>query len=194
MSEFFWVKQWNRIQCALFTSLISKTPLSFAISLSSKPFTACLLVKGSVQWIMSSKVAISSNYGSICHETTNTTPVSFNTLSAARLSHFMWDDIINKRTIQKLSHTVFSSFATFGLAFTNIGILSNLSASFQTGILSGGPVTMICSWNVVAFFMLCIALSLAEICSAYPLNGIYYWAYELVKAGGDKSSKRAPFA
>jgi amino acid transporter len=89
---------------------------------------------------------------------------------------------------------VFSTFATFGLAFTNIGILSNLSASFQTGILSGGPVTMISSWNVVAFFMLCIALSLAEICSAYPFNGIYYWAYELVKqGGGTKSGKAAPF-
>jgi amino acid transporter len=88
---------------------------------------------------------------------------------------------------------VFSTFATFGLAFTNIGILSNLSASFQTGILSGGPVAMVSSWNVVAFFMLCIALSLAEICSAYPFNGIYYWAYELVNQGGVRNSKAAPF-
>ncbi|KAI9280158.1 amino acid/polyamine transporter I [Umbelopsis sp. AD052] len=115
---------------------------------------------------MTSKVILSSNYGSIHHETNS----------------------------QPLPRTVFSTFATFGLAFTNIGILSNLSASFQTGILSGGPVTMISSWNVVAFFMLCIALSLAEICSAYPFNGIYYWAYELVKqGGGPKSGKAAPF-
>ncbi|CAO3694315.1 unnamed protein product [Umbelopsis ramanniana] len=115
---------------------------------------------------MTNKVILSPNYGFIHHETNS----------------------------QPIPRTVFSTFATFGLAFTNIGILSNLSASFQTGILSGGPVTMISSWNVVAFFMLCIALSLAEICSAYPYNGIYYWAYELVKqGGGTKSGKAAPF-
>ncbi|KAG2181230.1 hypothetical protein INT43_008813 [Umbelopsis isabellina] len=94
----------------------------------------------------------------------------------------------------KLKHTVFNTFASFGLAFTNIGILSNLSASFQAGLLSGGPVAMVCSWNVVAFFMLCVSLSLAEICSAYPLNGIYHWAYELVNAGGDTGVQWAPFA
>jgi amino acid transporter len=53
---------------------------------------------------------------------------------------------------------------------------------------------MVCSWNVVAFFMLCVSLSLAEICSAYPLNGIYHWAYELVDAGGETGVQWAPFA
>ncbi|KAI7863185.1 amino acid/polyamine transporter I [Spinellus fusiger] len=70
-----------------------------------------------------------------------------------------------------------------GLAFTNIGILSNSSATFQTVLQRGGPVTMLLSWNIVAGFMLCVAFSLSEICSFYPLSGgLYYWTYELLHA------------
>ncbi|KAI9252780.1 hypothetical protein EDC94DRAFT_508105, partial [Helicostylum pulchrum] len=67
-------------------------------------------------------------------------------------------------------------FFCIGLAFTNIGILSNTSATFQTGNHVGGPVTMLLSWNIVAMFMMCVALSLAEVCSLYPTSGgLYYW-------------------
>ncbi|KAI8986029.1 hypothetical protein BDB01DRAFT_691657, partial [Pilobolus umbonatus] len=63
-----------------------------------------------------------------------------------------------------------------GLAFSNIGILSGTSMTFQTVLQRGGPITMLFSWNVVAFFMFCVALSLAEICSLYPTTGgLYYW-------------------
>ncbi|KAI8369507.1 uncharacterized protein BYT42DRAFT_113067 [Radiomyces spectabilis] len=91
---------------------------------------------------------------------------------------------------QDLRRTL-SSFATFGLAFTNIGILSNTSATFQTVLQRGGPVVMLVSWNIVAVFMICIALSLSEICSLYPTSGgLYYWVYELLHRGNNK--KKAP--
>ncbi|KAI8877537.1 amino acid transporter [Backusella circina FSU 941] len=74
-----------------------------------------------------------------------------------------------------------STFATFGLAFSNIGILSNTSVTFDTVLQRGGPLIMLLSWNIVAAFMMCIALSLAEICSLYPTSGgLYYWVYELL--------------
>lgn len=40
---------------------------------------------------------------------------------------------------------------------------------------------MLLSWNIVAMLMLCVALSLAEVCSLYPTSGgLYYWVYELL--------------
>ncbi|KAI7907454.1 amino acid transporter [Cokeromyces recurvatus] len=85
-----------------------------------------------------------------------------------------------------------STFATFGLAFTNIGILSNTSATFQTVLQRGGPMMMLLSWNVVAIFMTCVALSLAEICSLYPTSGgLYYWVYELLSQH-PKGKSKAP--
>lgn len=53
---------------------------------------------------------------------------------------------------------------------------------------------MLISWNLVAFFMICVALSLAEICSLYPTSGgLYYWVYELLDHH-PKAKSKAPIA
>ncbi|KAI8075845.1 uncharacterized protein B0P05DRAFT_145669 [Gilbertella persicaria] len=100
-------------------------------------------------------------------------------------------------TLKKHPNTLkrrLSTFATFGLAFSNIGILSNTSATFQTVLQRGGPVIMLLSWNTVAMFMLCVALSLAEICSLYPQSGgLYYWVFELLDQH-PRLKKQAPIA
>ncbi|RUS33630.1 hypothetical protein BC938DRAFT_470816 [Jimgerdemannia flammicorona] len=88
---------------------------------------------------------------------------------------------------QELSRE-FTFFANFGLAFTNIGIFSGMSATLQSSLLSGGPLAMFWGWNIVAFFMICLALSLSEICSAYPTSGgVYFWAFQLA------GNRRGPF-
>ncbi|RUP50973.1 amino acid/polyamine transporter I [Jimgerdemannia flammicorona] len=70
-----------------------------------------------------------------------------------------------------------------GLAFTNIGIFSGMSATLQSS-----PLAMFWGWNIVAFFMICVALSLSEICSAYPTSGgVYFWAFQLA------GNRRGPF-
>lgn len=53
-----------------------------------------------------------------------------------------------------------------GISFCAIGILTGMSSAFQTGLFSGGPLGLFWGWNICSFFMLLIALSLAEICSA----------------------------
>ncbi|KAH8112918.1 amino acid transporter [Phellopilus nigrolimitatus] len=66
--------------------------------------------------------------------------------------------------------------ACLGCQFCAIGILTGMSSAFQTGLFSGGPLGLFWGWNICSFFMLLIAMSLAEICSAYPTNGgLYYW-------------------
>lgn len=76
-----------------------------------------------------------------------------------------------------------SLFGVLGISFCAIGILTGMSSAFQTGLFSGGPLGLFWGWNVgdlavanirhslifhkiCSIFMLLIALSLAEICSA----------------------------
>ncbi|KAJ7101546.1 amino acid transporter [Mycena belliarum] len=73
-----------------------------------------------------------------------------------------------------------SLFGVLGISFCAIGILTGMSSAFQTGLFSGGPVGLFWGWNIVSVFMLLIALSLAEICSAYPtMGGLYFWVCKM---------------
>ncbi|KAF9045379.1 amino acid transporter [Panaeolus papilionaceus] len=67
-----------------------------------------------------------------------------------------------------------------GVSFCAIGILTGMSSAFQTGLFSGGPLGLFWGWNICSIFMLLIALSLAEICSAYPtMGGLYFWVCKM---------------
>ncbi|CAL1710337.1 unnamed protein product [Somion occarium] len=69
-----------------------------------------------------------------------------------------------------------SLFGVLGISFCAIGILTGMSSALQTGLFSGGPLGLFWGWNICSLFMLLIALSLAEICSAYPtMGGLYFW-------------------
>ncbi|THH27097.1 hypothetical protein EUX98_g7089 [Antrodiella citrinella] len=73
-----------------------------------------------------------------------------------------------------------SLFGVVGVSFCAIGILTGMSSAFQTGLFSGGPLGLFWGWNICSFFMLLIALSLAEICSAYPtMGGLYFWVCKM---------------
>lgn len=73
-----------------------------------------------------------------------------------------------------------SLFGVLGISFCAIGILTGMSSAFQTGLFSGGPLGLFWGWNIVSFFMLLIALALAEICSAYPtMGGLYFWVCKM---------------
>ncbi|KAG2200098.1 hypothetical protein INT46_006477 [Mucor plumbeus] len=81
-----------------------------------------------------------------------------------------------------------SSFGNYGLALSVVCISSGLTSLFLYGLNTGGPVVMVWGWVVVSIFTMMVALSMAEISSAYPTSGgLYWWAARL-------SSKRyAPF-
>ncbi|OAX40392.1 amino acid transporter [Rhizopogon vinicolor AM-OR11-026] len=73
-----------------------------------------------------------------------------------------------------------SLFGVLGISFCAIGILTGMSSAFQTGLFSGGPLGLFWGWNICSFFMFLIALSLAEICSAYPtMGGLYFWVCKM---------------
>ncbi|WVZ67456.1 hypothetical protein U9M48_016529, partial [Paspalum notatum var. saurae] len=74
--------------------------------------------------------------------------------------------------------------SNFAFSFSMISVLAGVATTYNTGLRYGGPASMTLGWLVVAAFNGCVALSMAEICSAYPTSGgLYYWSAKL--AGKD---------
>ena len=68
------------------------------------------------------------------------------------------------------------------LTVSIISFMTGTLGLFGQGAIAGGPAVMIWTW--VAFFIpiRCVALSMGEICSAYPtLGGPFFWTYELAR-------------
>jgi len=64
-----------------------------------------------------------------------------------------------------------------------------VTITYNTGLRYGGPVSMTLGWLLVSALNGCVALSMAEICSAYPTSGgLYYWSAKLA------GKEWAPFA
>ena len=71
-------------------------------------------------------------------------------------------------------------FQNFAISFTIISILAGALTSYALGFEHGGPVVIIWGWLIVGLFSTLIALSMAEIASAYPTaGGLYYWSSKL---------------
>ncbi|EJT98695.1 APC amino acid permease [Dacryopinax primogenitus] len=72
----------------------------------------------------------------------------------------------------------FTPLETFGIALSIIGGLSSLSSVLIYAVPYGGPVSMVWSWAICSFFIMAIALALAELGSGAPTSGgLYFWTY-----------------
>ncbi len=68
-------------------------------------------------------------------------------------------------------------FANFALSFSIISILTGAVTLYGHGLRYGGPLQMLAGWPLVTLFTLPIAMSLAELASAYPTAGaLYHWS------------------
>ncbi|GAB2280027.1 Mitochondrial branched-chain amino acid (BCAA) aminotransferase [Dionaea muscipula] len=73
-----------------------------------------------------------------------------------------------------------SVIANFAFSFSIISSLTGITTLYNSGLLYGGPVVMVYGWLLVGAFTMCVGLSMAEICSAYPTSGgLYYWSAKL---------------
>ncbi len=71
-------------------------------------------------------------------------------------------------------------FRNFAISFTIISILAGCLTSYFVAFERGGPVAVTWGWLLVGLMSTIIALSMAEIASAYPTaGGLYYWASRL---------------
>src|SRR2546423_7480763 len=77
-----------------------------------------------------------------------------------------------------------SSFTNFAISFTIISVLAGTFTTFGQAWNAGGPVAITIGWPVICLFVLLVALSMAELTSAFPTaGGPYRWAARLGGAG-----------
>src|SRR5687767_5985078 len=75
-------------------------------------------------------------------------------------------------------------FSNFAVSFSIISILTGAVTLFGYGLEMGGPLEMTLGWPLATLFVLTVAASMAELCSAYPTSGaMYHWAADLGGAG-----------
>jgi hypothetical protein len=71
-------------------------------------------------------------------------------------------------------------FVQAGFAFSTMAVLPSWMVSFGPCLSAGGPSSLFWGWFVVSPFVMCIALSMSEVISAYPLaGGVYSWSLML---------------
>jgi amino acid permease (GABA permease) len=79
-------------------------------------------------------------------------------------------------------HRRFGGFANFAVSFSIISVLTGCITSYLIAMNAGGPVAISIGWPLVGVFVVCVALSMAEICSVYPTaGGLYFWAGRLAR-------------
>jgi hypothetical protein len=77
----------------------------------------------------------------------------------------------------------FGPLETFSFAMTIISVSSCVAFTLDTPLLLAGPASVVWCWLAGSVFSLTIALSLAELMSAYPTaGGLYFAASSLVPA------------
>src|SRR3954452_1529167 len=79
-------------------------------------------------------------------------------------------------------HRGLSGFSNFAVSFSIISVLAGCITSYLIAMNAGGPVAITIGWPLVGLFVLCVALSMGEVCSVYPTaGGLYYWAGRLAR-------------
>jgi amino acid transporter len=80
---------------------------------------------------------------------------------------------------QELSRA-WSSFTNFAISFTIISVLAGCFTNFGFAWNAGGPAGIAIGWPVLCGLVLLVAVSMAELTSAYPTaGGPYWWAAKL---------------
>src|SRR3954463_13548319 len=80
---------------------------------------------------------------------------------------------------QELSRA-WSGFTNFAISFTIISVLAGPLTNFSFAWNAGGPAGIAWSWPILCVGVLLVALSMAELTSAYPTaGGPYWWAAKL---------------
>jgi amino acid transporter len=73
-----------------------------------------------------------------------------------------------------------SGFSNFAISFTIISVLAGTFTTFGQAWNAGGPLAISIGWPVISVLILLVALSMAELTSAFPTaGGPYWWAHRL---------------
>ena len=77
-----------------------------------------------------------------------------------------------------------SGFTNFAISFTIISVLAGTFTTFGQAWNAGGPLAISIGWPLICAMVLLVAVSMAELTSAFPTaGGPYWWAAKLGGAG-----------
>src|SRR5260370_41637024 len=88
----------------------------------------------------------------------------------------------DERTLKGMGYTQelsrrMSGFSNFAISLSIICILAGGITSFQYGFCAVGGAAIGLGWPLVCLFSMTVALSMAQIASAFPTaGGLYHWA------------------
>ncbi|KAE8454010.1 hypothetical protein EG329_007786 [Mollisiaceae sp. DMI_Dod_QoI] len=74
----------------------------------------------------------------------------------------------------------FTRLSTLSYAISIMGVLGSVPATYAVPLSAGGPATAVWTWFTGTFFSMTIALSIAELVSAYPTAGGMYFVTKYV--------------
>lgn len=92
------------------------------------------------------------------------------------------EDLLAELGYKQELHRGLSGFTNFATSFSIISILAGCITTYYLAMDAGGPIAINSGWLVVSLLVLCVALAMGEICSAYPTaGGLYWWASRLAR-------------
>ncbi|MEW5315989.1 MAG: hypothetical protein WDW38_007383 [Sanguina aurantia] len=106
------------------------------------------------------------------------TPMNLETEAVTHISNKAEGDDQRLQALgyQPLLKRRLTSFSNFATSFSVVSILVGISGTYgSVGLTYGGPVGAVWGWFIVSFLTMSVALSMAEICSAFPTAGGLYW-------------------
>ncbi|KAH9824142.1 amino acid/polyamine transporter I [Melampsora americana] len=71
-------------------------------------------------------------------------------------------------------------FETTSFAFSIVGLSSCIASTFNTPLLAGGPAAVVWCWLIASIMCFTLAISVAELVSAFPTSGGMYTASALL--------------
>ncbi|CEJ59199.1 Putative Amino acid transporters [Penicillium brasilianum] len=78
----------------------------------------------------------------------------------------------------------FSLWTTFCVSFAVLGLLPSFASTLYYGMGYAGTAGMVWGWIVAMVFIQCVAMSMAELCSAMPTSGGLYYAAAVLAPPG----------
>ncbi|KAL4807149.1 amino acid permease-domain-containing protein [Aspergillus unguis] len=78
----------------------------------------------------------------------------------------------------------FSLWTTFCVSFAVLGLLPSFASTIYYGMGYAGTAGMVWGWIIAMVFIQCIAMSMAELCSAMPTSGGLYYAAAVLAPPG----------
>ncbi|KAI5306453.1 hypothetical protein KEM56_000843 [Ascosphaera pollenicola] len=78
----------------------------------------------------------------------------------------------------------FTLWTSFAVSFSVLGLLPSFASTLTYGMGYAGTAGMVYGWIIAMFFIQCVAMGMAELCSSMPTSGGLYYAAAVLAPDG----------